>query len=116
MLPALVRDYAALLAGAGLIGIGSIGSLLTLGILRRHTLAGLSRAVSITVMGAGVGIGVGWIAGGLALEHMPIKTLFLVLAATCATLVAVMMAAIPRHQGGVRVVSAGSLSAFCRPR
>jgi MFS family permease len=82
LIPAVGDSYPTLVAGCAIMGIGGAAQLLPLGFLRRALGdGGLTIGVSVLVIGTGIGIVVGMIGGGLAVENLSIQAFFIMLTA-----------------------------------
>ncbi|MFF0452835.1 MFS transporter [Nocardia africana] len=112
LIPAVSSSYLALIIGAALLGWGSAGAVLSVGLLRRH-LPGSSLQTAVTVLSvsAGVGTGVGFVLGGLALEHMSIVAFFYVSAGLFAFATLGILLFVPgnRPGGGGRIGVGGAV-------
>lgn len=82
LIPAVGDSYPTLVAGCAVIGVGGAAQLLPLGFLRRGLGdGGLTIGVAVLVIGTGIGIVVGMIGGGLAVENLSIQAFFIILTA-----------------------------------
>jgi MFS family permease len=82
LIPAVGDSYPTLVAGCAVIGVGGAAQLLPLGFLRRGLGdGGLTIGVAVLVIGTGIGIVVGMIGGGLAVENLSIQAFFMILTA-----------------------------------
>lgn len=82
LVPAVGDSYPTLLVGCCLMGFGGAAQVLPLGFLRRGLgEGGIAVAVSILVIGTGVGIVAGMIGGGLIVQSLSLQTFFVVLTA-----------------------------------
>lgn len=95
LVPAIGDSYPALLVGSVVMGLGGAAQLLPLGFLRRNLGdSGLAIAVAVLVIATGFGIVAGMIGGGITIEHLSLRAIFMILtaaglAATAASFVAI---------------------------
>lgn len=82
LVPAIGDSYPTLLIGCALMGFGGAAQVLPLGFLRRGLgEGGITIAVSVLVIGTGVGIVAGMIGGGLIVQSLSLQSFFVVLTA-----------------------------------
>jgi MFS family permease len=80
LIPAVGDSYPALVVGSAVMGVGGAAQLLPLGFLRRALgESGLSIGVGVLVIATGVGIVVGMIGGGIAVENLSIQAFYVML-------------------------------------
>ncbi|WP_236794744.1 MFS transporter [Amycolatopsis sp. GM8] len=104
-IPGIFGTYPALLAGAGIMGLGTAASQVGVGTLRRHLgEASIRTAVTVTQVAQAVGAGVGLVAGGLSLSHLSMQGFFLGATVVYAVVTLLAWVVIP---SGARVRSAG---------
>jgi MFS family permease len=109
-IPAVGDSYAALLAGAAVMGFGGAAQLLPLGFLRRNLGEnGVTTAVAVLVIATGVGIVVGMIGGGLIVENLSLSSFFWILTAAFAAAALASYAVIPHSPPAERAGRIGAV-------
>jgi MFS family permease len=96
LIPAIGNSYMTLVIGCAVMGVGGSAQLLPLGFLRRYLGdKGLTIGVAVLVIATGIGIVVGMIGGGLAVQDSSIQGFFVILTVAAALSVAGSYVAIP---------------------
>ena len=115
LIPAIGDSYLTLVIGSAVMGVGGSAQLLPLGFLRRFLgESGLTIAVAVLVIATGVGIVVGMIGGGIAVENLSIQAFFIILTVLAGVTTFASYAAIPHAppaeaSGHIGVVGAVTL-------
>ncbi|TSE01154.1 MFS transporter [Skermania sp. ID1734] len=82
LIPAIGDSYATLLIGCIVMGFGCAAQLLPLGFLRRNLgESGITVGVAVLVIATGIGIVAGMIGGGFIVEHLSLRSFFIILTA-----------------------------------
>lgn len=96
LIPAIGDSYLTLVIGSAVMGVGGSAQLLPLGFLRRFLGdSGLTIAVAVLVIATGIGIVVGMIGGGIAVESLSIQGFFIILTVLAAATTAACYVTIP---------------------
>jgi MFS family permease len=108
LLLATLSWYPALLIGAGGLGLGSSAIYVAMPILRRNLPAErLDLAVTVIIAAAGFGFGIGYVVGGLIMQAVPMRIVFVVMAAVALVGMIAVRAVVPATERHVDTSAGG---------
>lgn len=97
LLSALSQGLFGLIVGQALTGFGTVGAYSGVGMIRRHLHDSyMGAAIAALTIGAGVGLGLGYLVGGLALEYVSLHGFFWIRAVVYAVYLLAIVALVPK--------------------